>query len=168
MKIRISYLTWWFSIVSHVRFIWELFFETSRVLVGQSNKHVSKLCPLTLFLSWISMFFFPVGNSMICRGGSTDTKIYRGNTRWAPTSYRWGYIPYKWPCKSVTDVVTLLVEVITPFFTGFPGPTFRFSKSIFFSNSALVPDVFFDGNASDTVYIIWINVSPFFGEVFEL
>ncbi len=27
--------------------------------------------------------------------------------RWAPTSYKWSYNPYKWPCKWVTGVITL-------------------------------------------------------------
>ena len=38
-------------------------------------------------------------------------------TRWAPTSYKWRYNPYKWPYKWVTGVITLLIEVIIPFRT---------------------------------------------------
>ena len=43
-------------------------------------------------------------------------------TRWAPTSYKWSYNPYKWPYKWITGVITLLVEVITPLITS-RGPT---------------------------------------------
>ena len=44
------------------------------------------------------------------------------HTRWAPTSYKWSYNPYKWPYNWVTGVITLLIEVITPFITS-RGPT---------------------------------------------
>ena len=37
--------------------------------------------------------------------------------RWAPTSYKWSYNPYKWPYKWVTGVITLLIEVRIPFIT---------------------------------------------------
>ena len=30
--------------------------------------------------------------------------VSKGPTKWAPTSYKWGYIPYKWPYKWVTGV----------------------------------------------------------------
>ena len=43
-------------------------------------------------------------------------------TRWAPTSYKWSYKPYKLPYKWVTGVITLLIGVITPFITS-RGPT---------------------------------------------
>ena len=43
---------------------------------------------------------------------------YTKNTRWAPISYKWGYNPYKWPYKWVTEVITLLIGVITPFIAG--------------------------------------------------
>ena len=42
--------------------------------------------------------------------------------RWAPTSYKWSYSPYKWPCKWVTGVITPIGGVITQFITG-RGPT---------------------------------------------
>ena len=35
-------------------------------------------------------------------------------TRWAPTSYKWGYSPYEW----VTGVISLLKGVISTFITG--------------------------------------------------
>ena len=44
------------------------------------------------------------------------------DTRWAPTSDKWSYKPYKWPYKWVTGVITLLIGVITPFITS-RGPT---------------------------------------------
>ena len=43
-------------------------------------------------------------------------------TRWAPTGYKWGYIPYKWPYNWVTGVITLVIGVITQVITGW-GPT---------------------------------------------
>ena len=43
-------------------------------------------------------------------------------TRWAPTSYKWSYNPYKWPYKWITLVITLLIGVITPFITGWGPP----------------------------------------------
>ena len=43
-------------------------------------------------------------------------------TRWAPTSYKWSYNPYKWPYKWVTGVITPISEVITLLITG-RGPT---------------------------------------------
>ena len=47
-------------------------------------------------------------------------------TRRAPTSYKWGCNPYKWPHKNwVTGVITLLKEVITPFITGCPPCTIK-------------------------------------------
>ena len=40
----------------------------------------------------------------------------------APTRYKWGYNPYKWPSTWVTAVITLLIGVITPFIAG-GGPS---------------------------------------------
>lgn len=42
-------------------------------------------------------------------------------TRWAPTTYKWGYNPYKWSDRWVTGVInrTLLVNITTSFITGF-------------------------------------------------
>ena len=50
-----------------------------------------------------------------------EKTLFKG-TRWAPTSYKYSYNPYKWPYKWVTGVITLLIGVITPFITG-RGPT---------------------------------------------
>ena len=50
--------------------------------------------------------------------------MHRPITRWALFSYKWGYNPYKWPYKWVTEVITLLIGVITPFRTG-RGPPCR-------------------------------------------
>ena len=43
-------------------------------------------------------------------------------TRWAPTSYKLSYNPYKWPYKWVTGVIPLLIGVITQFITGRDPP----------------------------------------------
>ena len=47
-------------------------------------------------------------------------------TRWAPTSYKRSYNPYKWPYKWVTEVITPIsgVIVITLLITG-GGPSCR-------------------------------------------
>ena len=45
-------------------------------------------------------------------------KWITGDTRWAPTSYKLSYNPYRWPYKWVTGVITLLIGVITQFITG--------------------------------------------------
>ena len=51
--------------------------------------------------------------------------IFWGNVQGGPgTSYKWGYNPYKWPYKCATEVITLLVGVITPFVTS-RGPPCR-------------------------------------------
>ena len=50
-------------------------------------------------------------------------------TRWAPTSFKRSYNPYKWPCNWVTVVITLLVAVITPLITG-RGPPCRDETSL--------------------------------------
>ena len=42
-------------------------------------------------------------------------KEQQKHTRWAPTSYKRSYNLYKWPYTWVTGVITLLMEVITPF-----------------------------------------------------
>ena len=44
--------------------------------------------------------------------------------RWASTSYKKGYNPFKWPYKLVTGVINLLIGVITPFITS-RGPPCR-------------------------------------------
>ena len=44
------------------------------------------------------------------------------STRWAPTSYKWAYNPYKRPYTWVTGVTTLLGVISSPFITGFLGP----------------------------------------------
>ena len=43
-------------------------------------------------------------------------------TRWAPSSYKWSYNPYKWPNKWLTVLITLVIGVINPVITGM-GPT---------------------------------------------
>ena len=52
------------------------------------------------------------------------------HTRWAPTSYKLSYNPYKWFVKWVTGVITLLIGVISPFKTSGGGPPCR-SVNIF-------------------------------------
>ena len=42
-------------------------------------------------------------------------------TRWAPSSYKWSYNPYKWPDKWLTVLVTLVIGVINPVVTA-SGP----------------------------------------------
>ena len=44
------------------------------------------------------------------------------STRWAPSSYKWSYNPYKWPYKWLTVLITLVIGVINPVITG-RGPT---------------------------------------------
>ena len=39
-------------------------------------------------------------------------------TRWAPTSYKLSYNPYKWPYKGVTGVITAISGVIILLITG--------------------------------------------------
>ncbi len=43
-------------------------------------------------------------------------------TRLPPTSYKWSFNHHKWPYKMVTEVITLLVGVITPFIAGWGLP----------------------------------------------
>ena len=45
------------------------------------------------------------------------TQLPGKHTRWAPTSYKWGYSLFKWPYKWVTGVLTLLIRILTPFIT---------------------------------------------------
>ena len=60
-----------------------------------------------------------VRRSMPCHKRIEDVPGDRGTRpRWAPTSCKWGYNPYKLPYKWVTGVITLLMGVITPFITG--------------------------------------------------
>ena len=66
--------------------------------------------------------------------------IYHG-TRWAPTSYRLSYNPYKWPYKWVTGVITLLIGVIIQFITG-RGPPCTIHKKITLSKPIQVGPVF--------------------------
>ena len=63
--------------------------------------------------------------------------IYHG-TRWAPTSYRLSYNPYKWPCKWVTGVITLLIGVIIQFITGRGPPCTIHKKSPYLNQSKWV------------------------------
>ena len=49
-------------------------------------------------------------------------------TRWAPTSCKWSYNPYKWPYKWVTGVITVLIGVVTPVISG-RGPTLYYSSN---------------------------------------
>ena len=70
------------------------------------------------------------------KGTSTILKMYsywkwgfspchvnlQGSTRWAPSSYKWSYNPYKWPYKWLTVLITLVIGVINPVITG-GGPT---------------------------------------------
>ena len=49
------------------------------------------------------------------------------DTRWAQTSYKLSYNPYKWPYKRVTGVITLLIGFITQFITGAGPPCSSYS-----------------------------------------
>ena len=54
-----------------------------------------------------------------------DIPVATITARWAPTSYKKGYNnPFKSPYKLVTDVINLLIGVITPFTTS-TGPPRR-------------------------------------------
>ena len=80
------------------------------------------MVPVSSALSWHIQIFFACANT----SGPSD-HLYRIGlypTRWAPTSYKWSYNPYKWPYKWVTGVITLLIEVIIPFITS-RGPPCR-------------------------------------------
>ena len=59
-------------------------------------------------------------------------------TRWAPTSYKLSYNPYKWPYKWVTGVITLLIGVIIQFITG-RGPPCTFTNKINYSCRQNIP-----------------------------
>ena len=56
--------------------------------------------------------------------GSSGKENEGNPTRWAPTSYKWGYNPYKWPCKLVTGVITPTSGVINLLIAG-RGPPCR-------------------------------------------
>lgn len=47
----------------------------------------------------------------------TQDVSFLTDTRWAPASDKWGDKPYKWPYKWVSEAITLLTEVTTPFIT---------------------------------------------------
>ena len=51
--------------------------------------------------------------------------------RWALSSYKWSYNPYKWPYKWLTVLITLVIGVINPVITG-RGPTLWWFQSFFF------------------------------------
>ena len=44
--------------------------------------------------------------------------FFARDTRWAPTSCKLSYNPYKWPYKWVTGGITLISGVITLLITG--------------------------------------------------
>ncbi len=50
--------------------------------------------------------------------GSYESSVWNIDARWAPTGYKWGCNPCKWPYKWVTGILTLLIVVIAPFTTG--------------------------------------------------
>ena len=49
---------------------------------------------------------------------SVPSDFFSCDARWAPTGYKWGCNPCKWPYKWVTGILTLLIVVIAPFTTG--------------------------------------------------
>ena len=55
-------------------------------------------------------------------GSELNGIIFHQPTRWAPSSYKWSYNPYKWPYKWLTVLITLVIGVINPDITG-RGPT---------------------------------------------
>ena len=48
-------------------------------------------------------------------------------TRWAPSSYKWRYNPYKWPYEWLPVLIALVIGVINPVITG-RGPTLYLKK----------------------------------------
>ena len=53
------------------------------------------------------------------------------HTRWAPTSYKLSYNPYKWSVKWVSGVITLPIGIISPFITSRGPPCRYFSRYIY-------------------------------------
>ena len=77
---------------------------------------------------WVSVTFqgravkLQMGSQIgFLQGSGWQKKIFE-TTRWAPSSCKWTYNPYKWPYKWLTVLITLVVGVINPFITG-RGPT---------------------------------------------
>ena len=75
------------------------------MFLGGKDAHMSPI-----ILNWKSRFFVVT-------------------TRWAPTSYKCIYNPYKWSYKWVTGVITLHIGIISPFITSRGPPCMKVTPS---------------------------------------
>lgn len=71
---------------------------------------------------WFGEAFFLISGGKLSYARIDD--LHMDSSRWGPLPVRNRFIPpIKWPCKWVTGVATLLIEVVTPLMSE-TGPTF--------------------------------------------